>query len=170
MSTQSPTSSVNYYCSPSHCQSMWASGRDRPHWDVGRSLSPVQLLPYPRRVQPNLLWSTKRGGIPGVRNFRSHSPAGHPIIVISASLYRRDYPCRWWESLNPRHSTPPVKLFELITISPNLKVCSWAGLSRVGLLSVPSRWNPYSRLYVVPQCCFYHGSATTTSPNSELFA
>jgi len=39
------------------------------------------------------------------------------FILISASLYRRDYPCRWLKSLNPRHSTPSVKLFELITIT-----------------------------------------------------
>ena len=38
------------------------------------------------------------------------------FIVINASLYRRDYPCRWWEPLNPHHPTPSVKLFKLITI------------------------------------------------------
>ena len=38
------------------------------------------------------------------------------LIVISASLSRRDYVCWWWEPLNPRHSTPSVKLFELITM------------------------------------------------------
>ena len=38
------------------------------------------------------------------------------LIVISASLYLRDYRCRRWEPLNPRHSTPSVKLFKLITI------------------------------------------------------
>ena len=38
------------------------------------------------------------------------------LIVIRASLYRRDYRCRRWEPLNPHHSTPSVKLFKLITI------------------------------------------------------
>ena len=37
--------------------------------------------------------------------------------MISASLYYRDYPCRWWEPLNQRYSTPSVKPFELISIS-----------------------------------------------------
>ena len=38
------------------------------------------------------------------------------LIVISASLYLRDYRCRRWEPLNPHHSTPSVKIFKLITI------------------------------------------------------
>jgi len=39
------------------------------------------------------------------------------FIVITASLYRRDDQCRWWEPLNRRLSPPSMKLFAVITIS-----------------------------------------------------
>jgi hypothetical protein len=39
------------------------------------------------------------------------------LIVITASLYRRDDPYRHRGRLNQRPSTPPLKLFAVITIS-----------------------------------------------------
>jgi len=52
----------------------------------------------------------------GAQDWTSRLHLRHHLIVISVTLYRRDYRCRWWESLNPRHSIPSVKLFKLITM------------------------------------------------------